>query len=95
MKFISVIYVITLILKIIIILIYGNVLTGYLIDRGLSKSLKTFIQECPDLGEFYQVMKSGKVPPTTIMGQSLMDILNEFAELKLKAVRKCFMFQCK
>ncbi|BFZ09657.1 hypothetical protein BsWGS_12695 [Bradybaena similaris] len=64
----------------------ARLILGYLIDRGLSKSLKIFIQECPDLGEFYQMMKSGRVPPTTIMGQSLMDILNEFAELKLKAV---------
>ncbi|XP_059173782.1 uncharacterized protein LOC131954234, partial [Physella acuta] len=64
----------------------ARLILGYLKEKNLHKTLQTFLLECPDLVEYWQLLKTGKTPATTILGFGLSQILNEFARHKLAAI---------
>ncbi|KAK0053537.1 protein NPAT [Biomphalaria pfeifferi] len=64
----------------------ARLILGYLRERNFHKSFNTFLRECPDLTEYWQLLRAGKNPATTILGYGLTEILNEFAKCKLNSL---------
>ncbi|KAH9525115.1 hypothetical protein Btru_000353 [Bulinus truncatus] len=64
----------------------ARLILGYLKERNFHKSFNTFLRECPDLTEYWQLLRTGKNPATTILGHGLTEILNEFAKHKLNCL---------
>ncbi|XP_048236633.1 mucin-4-like isoform X1 [Haliotis rufescens] len=63
----------------------ARLVLGYLKESSHPLTYKCFLKECKYLAEYAAMLKEGIEYPTAIMGISLCQLLNEYAELKLKA----------
>ncbi|XP_067676658.1 uncharacterized protein [Haliotis asinina] len=63
----------------------ARLVLGYLKESSHPLTYKSFLKECKYLAEYAAMLKEGIEYPTAIMGISLCQMLNEYAELKLKA----------
>ena len=51
-------------------------------EEKYANTYRCFLKECAHLAEYDSLLKKGRVYPTTIMGLSLLNMLNEYAVLK-------------
>ena len=57
--------------------------SGFLKDGNYMKTYNCFLKECVHLREYDSLLKRGQEYPTTIMGLSLVMMLNEYAMHKV------------
>ncbi|KAK7107789.1 hypothetical protein V1264_015642 [Littorina saxatilis] len=62
-----------------------RVVLGFLKEGNYMKTYMSFLKECVHLREYQSLLKSGREYPTTILGLSLVELLDEYGSLKLQA----------
>ncbi|XP_041350831.1 protein NPAT-like [Gigantopelta aegis] len=65
----------------------ARLVLGYLKENDYTMTYKYFLKECPHLQEYSLMLKQGRHFPLTIMGVSLVTMVQEYADLKLKATQ--------
>ncbi|KAK3598823.1 hypothetical protein CHS0354_007427 [Potamilus streckersoni] len=61
----------------------ARLVLGYLKEQKCLKTYQSFLKESPHLLEYISLLKAGQEYPTTIAGKNLMNMLQEYASLKL------------
>ncbi|KAL3882791.1 hypothetical protein ACJMK2_029098 [Sinanodonta woodiana] len=67
----------------------ARLVLGYLKEQNCLKTYQSFLKESPHLLEYISLLKGGQEYPTTIAGKNLLNMLQEYAALKLCNESKC------
>ncbi|GAB6025104.1 hypothetical protein CHUAL_010535 [Chamberlinius hualienensis] len=66
----------------------ARLILGYLKETSCKKTVGMFLNESSHLTEYVELLLNGKEYPTSINGKSLLDILNEYCQLKCQGINK-------